>query len=151
MRSSRIIGAAALAVLCISGCSAPSNGPTTPQAVSQTNAANGANQATSADRTAGISPDGRQRLFWRPEPLILKKGAKQTAKVFYEGTGRLRVGDDCTGRVAFDQIGFARIKKHRINIYEALALRSGPFHCGVIAKTIVGPPLRAILHVAVSP
>jgi hypothetical protein len=151
MSFSRITAAVSLAALCASGCGGPSTGPTTPQTISQTNAAAGGSEASSADRSQGVDAVLHRQLFWRPNPLKLQKGTKATAKLFYRGPGSLQVADDCTGRVAFDQIGVARIKKIRINVYEALALRAGPFHCGVIAKTAGQPARHAILHVFVAP
>lgn len=149
MSFSRITCSVALGVLCVSGCGAPANGPTTPQAISQTNGSNGI--ADGISRTGGTDASMHGRLFWRPHHITLQKGVKESVKLFYNGTQPLQIADDCTGRVAFDQIGVARIRKYRIDIYEAIALRSGPFHCGVIAKVAGEPAARAILHVLVSP
>jgi hypothetical protein len=135
MRSSRILSTAALAMLCVS-CGGPSTIANAP----------GVNPQSSA----GIAPLESRRLFWRPDQLTLQKGVKQMAKLFYHGQRPLRIADDCTGRVALDQIGFARIKAYRIKIYDVLALQGGPFHCSVLAKTRGEPSLHAVLHIDVS-
>ena len=81
---------------------------------------------------------------------MLQKDVRQQAKLFYEGPRRpLRLADDCTGRVDLAQIGFARIKKYRINIYKVIALRGGPFHCSVVAK-VRGEPLHAALSIEIA-
>jgi hypothetical protein len=138
MSSSRIVTTAALAALFVSGCGGPGSTSTPPETMPQTNASG-----------SSVAPESvKARLFWRPAALTLQKGIKQQAKLFYEGRRPLRIADDCTGRVALDQIGFARIKKYRINIYDVLALRSGPFHCSVLAK-VRGDQLHAVLSIDV--
>lgn len=149
MRSSRVMTAVAFVALLTSGCGAPSNGPTTQQVLPQSNTISGTTPS-GVDGTASISPQESRRLYWRPDHIVVHKGAKKPVKLFFEAGLSVRLADDCTGRVAIGQIGFARIKKYRINVYDALALRSGPFHCGVIAK-VDGEPLHAVLHVAVAP
>jgi hypothetical protein len=117
----------------------------------QTNAAKTNGSPGNSQESAGVSRDTAQaKLYWRPDQLMLQKGVKQQAKLFYEGPRRpLRLVDDCTGRVDLAQIGFARIKKYRINIYQVLALRGGPFHCSVIAK-VGGEQLHATLKIDVA-
>jgi hypothetical protein len=151
MSSSRIVASAALTALVLSACGGPGNVSTGPGAMPQTNAAKTAGAPGNGERTAGVSRDTIQaKLFWRPDRLMLQKGVKQQAKLFYDGPRRpLRVADDCTGRVDLAQIGFARIKKYRINIYQVLALRGGPFHCSVVAK-VRGEPLHAALAIEVA-
>jgi hypothetical protein len=150
MKSSRI-AVAALVAFCVNACSSPNTISSGSGTIPQSNSAATVSQASGID-TSMDSPhhDANRRLYWRPGRLMLQKGAKQSAKLFYEGQRPLRIADDCTGRVAFDQVGFARIKKYRINIYEVLALRPGPYHCAVFAKTAGEPALRAILHIDVS-
>jgi hypothetical protein len=153
MSTSRIIAAASLAALFVSGCAGPGNVSTSPGTMPQTNSAHSIGQSSGVDQSTGVSPQSvKARLFWRPDHLTLQKGVKQQAKLFFEGGRRpLRIADDCTGRVALDQIGFARIKKYRINIYEVLALRTGPFRCSVIAKVKGEPDLHAVLPISVMP
>src|SRR5581483_7828183 len=106
MKSSRILSTAALAMLCVN-CGGPSTIASAPNTAPQTTRSN---QAASEESPSGLSPLERRRLFWRPDRLTLQKGVKQMAKLFYHGERPLRIADDCTGRVALDQIGFARIK-----------------------------------------
>ncbi len=144
MSSSRMISTVTLAALFAGGCGGPSSVSTAPEAMPQTNPA-----SSSVTPGSSIAPGSvRARLLWRPAALTLQKGVKQQAKLFYEGRRPLRIADDCTGRVALDQIGFARIKRYRINIYEVLALRTGPFHCSVLAK-VKGNRLHAVLSIDV--
>lgn len=151
MNSSRIVAAAALAALMLSACGGPGGVTSGPAAVPQTNAAASTGHSSNVGQDTGVSPGSvKARLYWRPDQLMLQKGVKQQVKLFYEGRRPLRIADDCTGRVALDQIGFARIKKYRINIYEVLALRSGPFKCSVLAK-VRGEPFHAVLPIAVQP
>lgn len=141
MSSSRILAAVALASIILSACGGPGNGTTSPGTMPQTNAVGSASQP-GADQVVKV------RLFWRPDRLRLQKGEKQSVKLFYSGRRRLLIADDCTGNVVIGQIGFARIKRYHINIYQALALRSGPFHCAVLAK-IKDEQRHAVLHIDV--
>lgn len=105
---------------------------------------------SSAQSSAGVTPQAREvKFFWHPDHLTLQAKQKQSVKLFFNRHGAVRLADDCTGRVAIGQIGFARVKEYRINIYQAVALRGGPFRCAVVAK-IVGRHLRTLLHVEVA-
>jgi hypothetical protein len=149
MCSSRIVTTAAIAAVLVCSCSGPENIASGPSALPQTSAAHAVGQSSSGEPMTGTSPELRYRLEWRPDHLLLQKGVKQQAKLFYVGRLPLRIADDCTGRVALDQIGFARIKRYRINIYDVLALRSGPFRCSVLAR-VVGERAHALLRIEVS-
>ncbi len=150
MTFSRMLTGGALAMLCVSACGGPNTVANNPGTIPSANAVRGSGQPATAESSPNINPDVQHRLFWRPDQLTLQKGAKQPAKLFYHGNRPLLIADDCTGRVALDQIGFARIKAYRIKIYEVLALQQGPFHCSVFAKTRGKPSLRAVLHIDVS-
>jgi hypothetical protein len=150
MTFSRMLTGGAIAMLCVSACGGPNTVANNPGTIPSTNSVRGSSQAATAEGSATQNPDVQHRLFWRPDQLMLQKGVKQSAKLFYHGNRPLRIADDCTGKVALDQIGFARIKAYRIKIYDVLALQPGPFHCSVLAKTRGKPSLHAVLHIDVS-
>ena len=150
MTFSRMLTGGALAMLCVSACGGPNTVANNPGAIPSANAVRGSGQTATTQGPTVQTLDVQHRLYWRPGQLTLQKGVKQTAKLFYRGNRPLFIADDCTGRVALDQIGFARIKAYRIKIYDVLALQSGPFHCSVLAKTRGKPSIHAVLHIDVS-